>query len=289
MLSACYVQVTHAGKICGPCKYACECVCILMGTPVFDCPQIPDEEHPPFLREGVEAAVKALRKGKSAGVDNIPAELVQAGGEAMIDILTPICNKIWKTGEWLTTWIQSLVTTLPKKGNWQLYQNYKTTSLISHPSKVMLKIILSRIQPQAEEIIAEEQAGFRAGWSTTEQICNRRILCEKYLQHQQNLYHVFIDFQRAFDRIWHEALWATMRKCNINASIIRAIENLYDKAQCAVLFNGSIGEWFRTTVGVPQGCLRSPTLFNIFLERIKVVSASEDYLLPTSALQMTLS
>ena len=120
----------------------------------------------------------------------------------------------------------------------------------------------------AEEIIAEEQAGFRAGRSTTEQIFNLRILCEKYLHHQQNLYHVFIDFKKAFDRVWHEALWATMRKYNINASIIRAIENLYDKAQSAVLFNGSTGEWFRTTVGVRQGCLLSPTLFNIFLERI---------------------
>ena len=68
--------------------------------------------------------------------------------------------------------------------------------------------------------------------------------------------------------VWHEALWATIRKCNINASIIRAIENLYDKAQSAVLFNDSTGEWFRTTVGVRQGCLPSPTLFNIFLERI---------------------
>ena len=116
--------------------------------------------------------------------------------------------------------------------------------------------------------IAEEQAGFRAGRSTTEQIFSLRILDEKYLQHQQNLYHVFIDFKKAFDRVWREALWATMREYNINASIIWAIENLYDKAQSAVLFNGSIGEWFRTTVGVWQGCLRSPTLFNIFLERI---------------------
>ena len=68
--------------------------------------------------------------------------------------------------------------------------------LISHTSKVMLKIILNRLQPQAEEIIAEEQAGFRARRSTTEQIFNLRILCEKYLQHQQTLYHVFIDFKK---------------------------------------------------------------------------------------------
>ena len=92
----------------------------------------------------MEAAVEALKMGKSADVDNIPAELVQAGGEAMIDILTSICNKIWKTREWPTTWTQSLVITLPKKGNLQLCQNYRTISLISHPSKVMLKIILNK-------------------------------------------------------------------------------------------------------------------------------------------------
>ena len=71
---------------------------IILYVYLYNCPQIPDEDHP-ILREEVEAAVKALKLGKSAGVANIPAELVQAGGEAMIDTLTSICNKIWKTGE----------------------------------------------------------------------------------------------------------------------------------------------------------------------------------------------
>ena len=115
----------------------------------------------------------------------------------MIDVLTEICNRIWRTGEWATPWTQSLIITLPKKGNLQLCQNYRTISLISHSSKDMLKVILNRLKPQAEEIIAEEQAGFRAGRSTTEQIFNLRVLCEKYLQHQQNLYHVFIDFKKS--------------------------------------------------------------------------------------------
>ena len=135
--------------------------------------------------------------GRSAGADNMPAGLVLAGGE---------------------------VITLPKKGNLQLCQNYRTISLIIHPSNVMLKVILNRLQLQADEIIAEEQAGFRAGRSTTEQIFNLRILGEKYLQHQQKLYNVFIDFKKAFDRVWHVALWATMKKYNIKANIIRVIE-----------------------------------------------------------------
>ena len=89
-------------------------------------------------------------------------------------------------------------------------QNYRTISLISHSIKIMLKILLNRLKPQAEMIIAEEQAGFRPGRSTTEQIFNLRILCEKYLQHQQDLYHVFLNFKKAFDGIWHAALWATI-------------------------------------------------------------------------------
>ena len=123
---------------------------------------------------------------------------------------------------------------------------------------------------------AEEQAGFRAGRSTTEQIFNPRILCEKYLQHQQDLYHVFIDFKKAFDRVWHAALWATMKKYSISTNLIQVIKNLYNKATSAVLFNSSIGDWFRTTVGVRQGRLLSPTLFNIFLERI-MTDALEDH------------
>ena len=157
----------------------------------------------------------------------------------------------------------SLVITLPKKGNLQQCQNYRTISLISHPSKVMLKIILNRLKPQAEKIIAEEQADFIAGRSTTEQIFNLRILCEKYLKQQQDLYHVFVDFKKAFDRVWHTALWATMKKYNISTNLIQVIKNLYNEATSAVLFNGSIGDWFRTTAGVRQGCLLSLTLFNI--------------------------
>ena len=135
-----------------------------------------------FVRKH-EIAVAILKKGEESdtGVDNIPAELaVQLGGETMIDVLTDICNRIWRTGEWPTPWTQSLIITLPKKGNLQLCQNYRTISLISHSSKVMLKVILNRLKLQAEEIITEQQAGFRAGMGTTEQIFNLRILCEKY-------------------------------------------------------------------------------------------------------------
>ena len=73
---------------------------------------------------------------------------------------------------------------------------------------------------------------------------------------------VFIDFKKAFFRVWHAALWATMKKYNISTNLIQVIKNLYDKATSAVLFNSCIGGWLRTTVGVRQGCRLSTTLFN---------------------------
>ena len=73
------------------------------------------------------------------------------------------------------------------------------------------------------------------------QCCSEPILCEKYHKHQQDLYHVFIDF-KVFDRLWHAALWATMKKYNISTKLIQVIKNFYNKATSAVLFNSSIGD-----------------------------------------------
>ena len=181
---------------------------------VLDCPQTDTEDDHPILRKEVQASLveeSSLKKGKSVGVYNIPEELVQAGVEDVITTLTTIYDKIWQTGEWPTLWTQSLVITLPKKGNLPQCQNFRNIILISHPKKVVLKIILNRLKPQAEKITAEEQAGFRAGRNTTEKIFNLRILCEKYLQHQQDLYHVFIDFKKAFNRVGNAPLWQLWR------------------------------------------------------------------------------
>ena len=135
-----------------------------------------------------------MKKEKSAGVDNIPAELVQAGGENVNHHSANNMQQDLADRRMANLVDPVLITTLPKKGNLQQCQNYGTISLISHRSKVMLKIMLNRLMPRVEKIIAEEQAGFRAGRSTTEQIFNLTIPCDKYLQHQQDLYHVYTGF-----------------------------------------------------------------------------------------------
>ena len=107
---------------------------------VLDYSQPPEEDLQPILREEVEISVASLKKGKSAGVDNIPAELVQAGRETMIAVLTEICNRIWRTGEWPTPWTQSLIlhslkgqlAALPEQQNYQPHQSFEQSHAESH-------------------------------------------------------------------------------------------------------------------------------------------------------------
>ncbi|GFR70089.1 endonuclease-reverse transcriptase [Elysia marginata] len=186
-----------------------------------------ENDSPPIQRPELEAAVKSLKLGKAPGVDNIPSELLKAGGEEVNNIPTALCQRIWNEKKWPTEWTKSLMVPLPKKGNLRLCNNYRTISLISHPSKVMLRVILSRLKPKAEEILAEEQAGFRAGRSTVEQIFNCRILIEKHMQHQRDLFHNFIDFKKAFDMVWHDGLWHVLRGLNIDEGLVKTIESLY--------------------------------------------------------------
>ena len=142
----------------------------------------------------------------------------------MIDVLIKICKKILKPGKWPTIWTQSLIITLPEKCNLQLCQNNRTIRLIRHPSKVMLKVILIRLKLKPEEIMAEEQAGIRAGRSTTEQIFHLKILCA---HHQQNLNHVFIDLKKKrLTGFGTQSYGAPLRKYNINANLVRAIQHL---------------------------------------------------------------
>ena len=93
-------------------------------------------------------------------------------------------------------------------------------------------------------------------------------MMEKHLQHQKELFHNFIDFKKAFDRVWHDGLWHVLRGFGIEEGLIQVIQALYSSASSAVLLNNDIGEHFKTTVGVRQGCLLSPVLFNLFLENI---------------------
>ena len=103
-----------------------------------------------MLREVVEEAVRSLKSGKSEGVDNIRSELLKNGGKATTTVLTAMCKEIWKTKEWPKCEHNCLSYLYQKKGNQKQCQNYRTISLISHPSETMHQVIVSRLKAKTE-------------------------------------------------------------------------------------------------------------------------------------------
>ena len=123
-----------------------------------------------------------------------------------VKVLHCICQQIWKTQQWPWDWKRSVLIPIPKKGNAKECSNYRTIVLISHASKVMLKILQATVREYVNRELPDVQAGFRKGRGTRDQIANIRWIIEKAREFQKNIYFCFIDYANAFDRVDHNKL-----------------------------------------------------------------------------------
>ena len=145
----------------------------------------------------VKWALGSFTKNKAIGGDRIPAELFIILKVNAVIVMHSICQQIWKTQQWPQDWKWSVFIPIPKKGNAKECSNYCTIVLISHASKVMLKILQARLQQYVNREILDVQAGFRKGRGTRDQIANIRWIIEKAREFQKNIYFCFIDYARA--------------------------------------------------------------------------------------------
>ena len=139
--------------------------------------------------------------------DGIPAELFEIIKDDAVKVLHPICQQIWTTQQWPQEWKRSVFIPIPKKGDAKECSNYQTIALISHATKVMLKILQVRLQQYVNHELSDVQAGFRKGRGTRDQIANIRWIIEKARAFQKNIYFCFIDYSKAFDCVDHHTLW----------------------------------------------------------------------------------
>ena len=143
---------------------------------------------------------------KASGGDGIPAELFQILKDDAVKVLHSISLQIWETQHWPQDWKRSVFIPIPKKGNAKECSNYHTIALISHASKVMLKILQARLQQYVKQELPNVQAGFRKGRGTRDQIANTCCIIEKAREFQKNIYFCFIDYAKAFDCVNHNKL-----------------------------------------------------------------------------------
>ena len=138
--------------------------------------------------------------------------------------------------------------------------NYRTIALISHTSKVMLKILQARLQQYVSHELPDVQAGFRKGRGTRDQIASIHWIIEKAREFQKNIYFCFIDYAKAFDCVDHNKLWKILREMGIPDHLTCLLRNLYAGQEATLRTEHGTKDWFQTGKGVHQGCILSPGL-----------------------------
>ena len=141
-------------------------------------------------------------------------------------------------------WKRSVFIPIPKKGNAKGYSNYCTIALISHASKVMLKILQARLQQYVNHELPDVQPGFRKDRGTRDQVANIRRIMEKAREFQKNIYFCFIDYAKAFDSVDHNKLWKILKEMGIPDHLTCLLRNLYAGQEATVRTGHGTIDWF---------------------------------------------
>ena len=171
--------------------------------------------EPDILECEVKWALESITANKASGGDGIPVELLQILKDNAAKVIYSICQQIWKTQQWPQDWKRSVFIPIPKKGNAKECSNYRTIVLISHASKVMLKILQARLQQYVNHELLDVQAAFRKSRGTRDQIAKSTGSLKKLESSRKNIYFCFIDYDKAFDCVDHNKLWKILKEVGI--------------------------------------------------------------------------
>ena len=188
---------------------------------------------------------------------------------ANMKVLHSICQQIWKTQQWPQDWKRSVFIPVPKKGNAKECSNYHSIVLISHTSKVMLKLLQARLQQYMNHDLPDTQAGFRKGRGTKDQIASIHWIIKKAREFQKNIYFCFIDYTKAFECVDHNKLWKILKETGIPDHLTCPVRNPYAGKDATGRPGHGTTDWFQIGKGVCQGCMLSPCLFNLYAEYIQ--------------------
>ena len=187
--------------------------------------------EPNILKCEVEWSFGRITINKDSGTDGIPGELFKILKDDVVKVLHSTCQQVWKTPQWPQDWKRSVFMLIPKKGDAKECSNYHTIALISHASKVMLKIPQARLQLYMNHECPDVQAGFRKARGTRDQTANICWIFKKAREFQENIYFCFIDYAKAFDYMDHNNPWKILQEMGIPDHLTCLLRNLYVKKQ----------------------------------------------------------
>lgn len=223
--------------------------------------------RPPSIAE-IATAIQSLKLNKAAGSDGVALDLLAADARTSAKIIHKDITDAWESERLQDEWKKGLIVKLPKKGDLKVCDNWRGITILNAINKVMAQVIHNRISKHLEGTLCDEQAGFRPNRGCIDQSNALRLIIEQSNEFNTPLYMVFVDFEKAFDRVNREAIWSALKRRQIPNKIIRLIRAMYENAKCQVMHNGALTDEFGVNTGVRQGCILSPLLFLTVLDDV---------------------
>ena len=218
--------------------------------------------------EEVDKAIKLLRRGKAAGLDGAVNEILKYAGPEMTRSLWILFRTLFEREQVPQDWTRGLIVPIYKDGDKHIVDNYRGITLLSVVGKLYTVILNTRLSQWCErnQILVDEQAGFRQARSTSDQLFILREAVLDRSRRKKDTYCCFLDIKKAYDTVFREGLWRRLWEVGVKGKMWRVLKNIYNKVESSVVVNGKRGEWFELHTGVRQGCILSPTLFAIFID-----------------------
>ena len=183
-------------------------------------------------------------------------------------LLNPFLGKFGKKKKMPTEWKNGIIVNVKKIGDTSKCTNWRGITFLPMLSKVLNRILLTRIKQAVEVCLRKEQAGFREHWSCTDLINTLRIILEQSFEWQGTLYMAFMGFEKAFYSLNQDIMWHILEKYDLPKKIINIIKSSYDGYECRVIHEALMSNPIKVKSGVKQGCLLLPSLFVVLFDSI---------------------
>ena len=227
----------------------------------------------PISPEEVDGALKNMKCGKAPGYDNVHPEFLKNLGPRAREWLAIFLTRIISEKNLRKSWKITKIVAIPKSGkDPKMASSYRTISLLSMCYKLLERIILHRISPAVDEILNIEQAGFRPGRSTQDQVLALTTFVENGFQQRDKTGFVFLDFTAAYDTVWHKGLLVKLSKC-LPCSAVSVIELPLGQRRFRVQMVEISSSWRMQKNGLPQQSVLTPTLFNLFINDLPATTS----------------